>query len=497
MSAACPKGHPSEATDYCSVCGAPMGSVMSSEMGSERPPAATVTVARCPNCGSPPGSDSACVECGYLLGTLDLAPPWEEQHWEVVVRPDRAFYETQEPDGMDFPEETSSRRVPLTGDHIRIGRRSKSRAIDAEIDLSGGLEDTGVSHRHAVLMRQPEGNWALVDLDSTNGTFLNVDDEPIPANHPVALSDGDQIHLGGWTTLTMERLDPATVAPLEAESRPSKDTRSVARGRRPWEIGLLGPLRLVVSGEEIPITAAKTRAVLALLALRVGAPIYVLDLEWALWGDDEPKTAGTALRGYIASLRKLLPDGAIETTTPLGYRLVGPKDSVDIFRFERRCRRGNSLLLSGHPGAAAAELTRALELWRGEPLVDLADGPAGGVPDVVGIMERRAAAEEDLFEARLQLGDHQNLVADLRPAVEAEPLRARRWGQLMLALYRCGQQTDALGSFQRFWNVLDERGLKPPAKLVDLDRAIALDRSDLAWTAPTEAGEVPTQVISA
>ncbi len=329
-------------------------------MGPEAPvgeaSVAAATLARCPNCGSPPGSATACMECGYQFGAPDVAPPWEEQNWEVLIRPDRAFYETQEPDGMDFPEQTSSRRVLLTGDHIRIGRRSTSRGIDAEIDLSGALEDTGVSHRHAVLMRQPEGNWALVDLDSTNGTFLNADEEPIPANNPVALSDGDQIHVGGWTTLTMERLEQADVAPLEAESRPSKDTRSVARGRRPWEIGLLGPLRLVVSGQEVPITAAKTRAVLALLALRVGAPISVGDLEWALWGEDEPKTAGTALRGYIASLRKLLPDAAIETTTPLGYRLVGSKDSVDVFRFERRCRRGHTALLSGHPGAAAAEL---------------------------------------------------------------------------------------------------------------------------------------------
>ena len=142
------------------------------------------TVERCPNCGSPPGSATACVECGYLLGTPDVVAPWEEQNWEILVRPDRVFYESQEPDGMDFPEQTSTRRFLLTGDHVRIGRHSSTRGIEAEIDLSGALEDTGVSHRHAVLMRQPEGNWALVDQDSTNGTFLNADAEPVLANHP-------------------------------------------------------------------------------------------------------------------------------------------------------------------------------------------------------------------------------------------------------------------------------------------------------------------------
>jgi DNA-binding SARP family transcriptional activator len=494
MSEACPKGHASDVSDYCSVCGTPM--IGEAPAPAPEPVVAEVTLERCPNCGSPPGSSTACVECAYLLGTPDSSAPWEEQNWELLVRPDRAFYETQEPDGMDFPDQTSTRRVRLTGDHVRIGRRSVTRAIEAEIDLSGALEDTGVSHRHAVLMRQPGGNWALVDLDSTNGTFLNADDEPLPANHPMALSDGDQIHIGGWTTLTMERLDPAAVARLEAESRPSKDTRNLARGRRAWEVGLLGPLRLTVSGEEIPITAAKTRAVLALLALRVGAPMSVGDLEWSLWGENEPRTAGTALRGYIASLRRLLPENAIETTPQGAYRLVGPKDSVDVYRFERLCTRGHSVLLSGHPGAAAAQLARALELWRGEPLLDLADGPAGGATEVVGLLERKAAAEEDLFEGRLQLGDHQNLVADLLPAVDAEPLRQRRWAQLMLALYRCGRQVESAGAFQRLRDLLAEHGLEPSAELAELDRAIVLDRPDLAWTAPTEAGETPSLVVS-
>ena len=66
-----------------------------------------------------------------------------------------------------------------------------------------------------------------------------------------------------------------------------------------------------------------------------------------------------------------------------------------------------------------------------------------GPAESVGLMERKASAEEDLFEGRLQLGDHEALVADLWPAVEAEPLRQRRWSQLMLALYRSGRHLEA------------------------------------------------------
>ena len=451
---------------------------------------ASVSVEPCPNCGSPPSAGPNCAKCGYVLGAPDSVAMWAEENWEVVVRPDRAYYEMLEPEGMEFPAETYSRRIALTGDHVRIGRSSRTKAIRPEIDLSGTLEDTGVSHRHAVLMRQPRGHWALVDQGSTNGTFLNADEEPIPPNHRVSLSDGDRIHVGAWTTLTIERLDPADALHVEADSRPSMDTRSIAHGRRSMEIDLLGPLRLRVRGEDVPVTAAKERAVLAQLALRVGTAVPVLDLEWALWGEQEPKTANKALQNYIVDLRKKLPADAIETT-PQGYRMHGAKDGVDVFRFERRCGRGRTLLASGHPGAAVAELTRALELWRGEPLVDLADGPAG-TAEAVRLRERKASAEEDLYEGRLQLGDHQALVADLWSAVDAEPLRQRRWGQLMLALHRCGRQGDALRAFQRLRAVLDEEyGVEPSTELDALERAIVLNRPELNWTPPDETGEAP------
>jgi DNA-binding SARP family transcriptional activator len=206
-----------------------------------------------------------------------------------------------------------------------------------------------------------------------------------------------------------------------------------------------------------------------------------------MWGESETKTAVKALQGYVSALRQILPDEAIETTTPLGYRLAAPKDCIDVFRFERYCARGRALLASGHPGAAVAEITRALALWRGEALLDLINGPSGAT-EVVRLDERKADAEEDLFEGRLQLGDHHSLVADLWPAVEAEPFRQRRWAQLMLALYRSGRPVEALRAFQRLRSELGEgHGMEPSAELVALERGIVMDRPDLQWTPPTEA----------
>ncbi|MFZ0249132.1 MAG: BTAD domain-containing putative transcriptional regulator [Acidimicrobiales bacterium] len=501
MTHQCPSGHDSETADYCSVCGVPLAAATTAMPVS--PPAAVAEGAddRCPNCGSPPGAGATCSECGYPRSAPVTEAPWVEQNWEVVVRPDREYYEMLEPDGMEFPEVTASHRFPLVGDLVSIGRRSKRKATQPEIDLSGSMEDTGVSHRHAVLMRRPEGDWALVDQESTNGTYLNADREPVAANQPIPLSDGDRVHVGAWTTLTMERRDAGPAGHADLDSRPSKDTRNLARANRRVEIDLLGPLRLRVSGEDVPIGAptkrSAKRSVLALLALRVGTPVSALDLEWAVWGEEETKTAVKALQGYVVDLRQVLPEDTIETTTPLGYCLRVPKDSIDVGRFERRCGRGRALLASGHPGAAVAELTRALELWRGEPLLDLANGPVG-TTESVRLHELKAEAEEDQFEGRLQLGEHHSLVADLWPAVESEPLRQRRWAQLMLALYRSNRQIEALRAFERLRLEIGERhGLEPSTELVALDQAIATNHADLQWTPPTEAVAPTTSVTTA
>ncbi len=507
MTTLCPRGHESGSVRTCTVCGVlmvpaevaatssdpnpapdpqpgpdaagPLDTSSVPEAGTDSP-----ATGRCPNCGSLTETSSSCSQCGYHFEIPDSIPVWEEQRWDIVARPDRAYYEQVEPGGIEFPDTVHSRRIPLHGDYVRIGRRSLSKGIVPEIDLSGPLEDVGVSHRHAVLMRQPEGDWALVDQRSTNGTFLNADHDPVPPDQPVPLRDGDRIHIGAWTALTVERGDAPEHLGTDDEA-PSRDTRSVARGRFGMDVALLGPLQLTVAGEPVVIGAPKARAVLAVLALRIGASVSSGDLEWALWGDREPRTANKALQGYISTLRRDLPDGAIETT-PRGYQLLGPKDVVDVFRFERRSARGRELLEAGHPGSAVAEHLRALELWRGDPLPDLTDGPVGST-EVTRLRELKATTEEDLVEGRLKLGDHVGVLPEAQAAVEEEPLRQRRWAQLMLALYRSGRQVEALRAFQRVREILgEEYGVEPAADLLALERAIVLDSSELRWTVPVQ-----------
>ena len=199
----------------------------------------------CPDCGTP-ASGRFCESCGFdlLMATLapDVAVPSPESaaadvrpdnnpvtgsatgsagessaesappaSWRLVVSADATYYarmqDEAEPDAepINFPAFCPERRFALDGDQILIGRRSRSRGIEPQIDLSGPPEDPAVSHAHALLVPQPAGGWSVVDLDSANGTYVNDGSDPIRANEPVPLGDGDHVHLGAWTTLTLRR----------------------------------------------------------------------------------------------------------------------------------------------------------------------------------------------------------------------------------------------------------------------------------------------------
>jgi pSer/pThr/pTyr-binding forkhead associated (FHA) protein len=124
-----------------------------------------------------------------------------------VVTADRAYYDrvlaAGGPDAatLDFPTYCPERRFQLTGTEMRIGRRSTSRGLEPEIDLSGPPADPGVSHLHAVLIAEPDGGWAVLDPGSANGTQVNGGD--IPGGIKVPLHSGDQVHVGAWTLLTI------------------------------------------------------------------------------------------------------------------------------------------------------------------------------------------------------------------------------------------------------------------------------------------------------
>ncbi len=209
----CPAGHLSSQTDYCDVCGARMSgppAVLEAtpEVPSgEEPGTPAAGEFPCPRCGAPnTAADRFCEGCGLNFespSALQLAPP---SGWEATVVADRGYYERADSGDIEFPASCPERRIALRGDQVSIGRRSASRAISPDIDLFGPPQDIGVSHEHALLTLGAEGTWALLDRGSTNGTFVNEDESPIPVDRPVTLRDGDRIHLGAWTTITLSRI---------------------------------------------------------------------------------------------------------------------------------------------------------------------------------------------------------------------------------------------------------------------------------------------------
>lgn len=149
----------------------------------------------CPQGHDSPTSTGYCETCGARL-----------VRWRLTVWADRKYYDFVRATGFAdivFPAYCPERRFELRRGRLLIGRRSASRKIAPDIDLTGPPEDTSIGRSHAQLVTQPSGSWAIVDLDSVNGTYLNYGPDPLPPHEPVPVGNGDVIHLGGWTSLTL------------------------------------------------------------------------------------------------------------------------------------------------------------------------------------------------------------------------------------------------------------------------------------------------------
>ncbi|MEU9706837.1 FHA domain-containing protein [Streptomyces sp. NPDC047981] len=138
-------------------------------------------------------------------------PPRPAGGWAAYIGPDRDYFMAMmqrsgpEASGLNLPAYSPAKHLPLQGNQVSIGRRRHSTGESPDIDLSVPPEDPGVSHQHAVLVQQPDGSWAVVDQNSTNGTTINGAEEPIQPYVPVQLQDGDRVHVGAWTTITIRR----------------------------------------------------------------------------------------------------------------------------------------------------------------------------------------------------------------------------------------------------------------------------------------------------
>jgi hypothetical protein len=163
--------------------------------------------AGCPHCGAPrAGTGRFCEDCGFdhetgKVPVLGPPPATTPAGWTATVAADRAYFEENAIEGVDFPAAAGTRTVILPPPQVRIGRRSTSKGTHPELDLADF--DPGVSHSHALLTLSVDGVWLLSDLGSTNGTWLNDEQRPLTAGQTRTLTDGDRVHVGAWTTITL------------------------------------------------------------------------------------------------------------------------------------------------------------------------------------------------------------------------------------------------------------------------------------------------------
>lgn len=240
------------------------------------------------------------------------------------------------------------------------------------------------------------------------------------------------------------------------------------------ELGVLGPLQVRQGGATVGIPGAKPRAILTMLGLHDGSVVHADTLIELLWGEDPPRTAAKALQTHISSLRRTLGDGFVLTQ---GTGWVLADSDVDATRYKSAARLGRAAAAAGDTSQAVARFEEALALWRGIP--ELPDGRRG-TSEKTRWMEGQAALVEDRADALLATGRAAEVIGDLEAAIADAPLRERRWGQLMLALYRAGRQGEALGAYQRARALLaDELGVDPGPELRRLEVAIVAQDSSL------------------
>jgi DNA-binding SARP family transcriptional activator/tetratricopeptide (TPR) repeat protein len=246
------------------------------------------------------------------------------------------------------------------------------------------------------------------------------------------------------------------------------------------QVRLLGPVDVVLDGETRSVSGLRRKAVLAALALHEGQVVSTGQLVDAVWGESAPATVVNSLQAHISYLRGVLGSrDAILTRAP-GYRLNLGGDGTDALAAERLLAQGRR---AANPAQGAKDLHQALALWRGRPLADVTGSAwleeQAARLDLLADEVRRA-----LLEARLAAGEHAEIVPGLEQMAAAGPLDEQVHGQLMLALYRCGRQADALAVFGRLRAALAEQlGIDPGPELRELQTAILRHDEALAGAA--------------
>jgi DNA-binding SARP family transcriptional activator/tetratricopeptide (TPR) repeat protein len=264
------------------------------------------------------------------------------------------------------------------------------------------------------------------------------------------------------------------------------------------DLRVLGPVTAAGPGGPARLHGARQRAVLGVLALHAGTVLPIPRLVDVLWGDDPPRTAVKTLHSHVARIRQALAEcgfAPVLRTREPGYVLDVAPDLVDALRFEREVRAARKDIATGAVDHAVTTLRAAMTLWRGDAFADAAL-TGWGQREIDRLHELRLSTMEELWDALLRQGEHEDAVRELPRLLAAHPTRERLAGLHMLALYRCGRHTDALEAFHGLRvRLADEFGVDPGPELLALHTSILRRDPDLDPRQPAAGpAQLPARV---
>jgi DNA-binding SARP family transcriptional activator len=268
------------------------------------------------------------------------------------------------------------------------------------------------------------------------------------------------------------------------------------------EFRILGSLEVLDEEHRVAVRGDKQRALLALLVIHANETLSTERLIDELWEERPPASAGKTVQVHVSRLRRALErpgadDGDLVATRKHGYELRVNRDSVDSLRFARLIAEARGELAAGRFERATSLLEAAMSLWRGPPLAEFASERFAQA-ESARLDELRVGALEELVEAKLALGGHAEVVGELGALIAEHPYRERLRSQLMLALYRCDRQAEALQAYQDARRKLvEELGIEPGERLRDLERAILAQDPALALGSAESAATKPAAQVPA
>jgi DNA-binding SARP family transcriptional activator len=241
--------------------------------------------------------------------------------------------------------------------------------------------------------------------------------------------------------------------------------------------GMLGPLQASANGADLPLGAAKQRAVLAILLINRNRIVPTDSLIDAVWQEEPPPEVRGSLHAHISRLRRLVSDAGVDPAAVVvsarpGYRLNVPDEACDLGRFAIEQKAGIGAAASGRFEEASAHLLAALSEWRGPVLEDLRDFPFVDA-FAAALTEDKLVALTVRAEAEIACGRTHSIISELEALVAEHPYREPLWAQLITAYYLAERQYDALDTYGRLKKMLaDDLGIDPGPTLRGLHERI-------------------------